>query len=253
MRVRSYSISRVNLKMRTGSRLLMVSAIAIFFLSFAIVPVIAATGTPQYATYNITGNAKGHSFNVIVNESVAPSSANGMSDVTLQIASMMGNFSYSKIMNSSQVILPYFPTIANQSFTYQFHNYSISATIDQAGSGSVSYNGKTYTVSNYTFNVGVSGNMTQMSAKGSASVLPSGLVYSAWIVANGTNTINIQLLGTNLPLTSQSGSSSTTTSIAVGGSAASIVAGVGAIVLYRRKNSSQAGNSTEAKPLYHVD
>ncbi len=174
-----------------------------------------------------------------------------MSDVTLQIASAMGNLSYSKIMNSTQVILPYFPTIANQSVSYQFHNYSISATINQAGSGSASYNAKTYSLSNYTFSINVSGK-SQVSATGSASVFQSGLVYSATIVANGTDTVNVQLLGTNLPLDPQSGSSQTTTSVAVAGGAASILVGVGAFVVYKRKGPSQAENS-ETKPLHHVD
>ena len=94
--------------------------------------------------------------------------------------------------------------------------------------------------------------MTQMSAMGSASVFPSGLVYAATIVANGTDTVSIQLLSTNLSLSSQSGASGqSTTSIAVAGGAASIAVGMGALVVYRRKNVSQTKGSD--KPLYHVD
>jgi len=237
--------------MRSGSKFLILGFVAVFVLSMAIVPVFAATTAPQYASYSVSGSYGGHSFHAIVNESVASSSTAGKSDVTLSVASAMGNLSYSKIINASQVILPYFPTVANQSFTYEFHNYSITATINQAGSSSASFSGKSQTVSNYTFSVNVSGNRS-MSATGSASVFPSGLVYAATVVANGTDTISIQLLSTNLSLTSQSGSSAqSTTSIAVAGSAASILIGVGAFVVYKRKNVSHPSNSE--KPLYHVD
>jgi hypothetical protein len=225
---------------------------AALFLAMAIVvvPAFAATA-PQYASYNISGNARNHSFSATVNETVAPASAAGMSDVTLQIGGAMSNLTYSKIMNSSQVILPYFPTIANQSLTYQFHNYSVTATINQSGTSSVTYDGHSYTVSNYTFTVTAAGNR-QVSAWGSALVFPSGLVYSASVVANGTDNFNVQLLGTNLSLTSQSDPpSQMTTSVAVAGGAGSILAGVGALVFYKRKKPAE--NAGETKPLYHVD
>jgi hypothetical protein len=243
------------LKLISLSKVLAVGSIAVFFLTLAVVtvPVFAATTAPQFASYSISGTGHGRSFTAIVNESVSPSSASGFSDVVLSIASAEGNLSYSKIINSSQVILPYFPTIANQSLTYQEHNYSISATIDQAGSGSVNFNGKTVAVSNFTFSLNVSGNRS-VSATGTATVFPSGLVYSAMVVANGTDTLNVQLLATNLSLTSQSDPSSPiSTSVAIAGSAASILVGVGAIVVYRRRTSSQPNTAGETKPLYHVD
>jgi hypothetical protein len=238
--------------MQFAPRLLLLASLAVLVLSMAVVvlPVFGATA-PEYAAYNVTGSAGGHSFSAVINETVAPSSTSGMSDVTLQIASNMANLSYSKIMNSSQVILPYFPTISNQSLTYQLSNYSMSATIHQAGSGSATYAGKTYAISNYTFSVSVSGK-SQMSASGSTSVFPSGLVYSARIVANGTDTIIVQLLGTNLSLDAQS-NSSMTTSIAVAGGAGTILAGIGAFVFYKRKGKTPSENTSDAKPLYHVD
>jgi membrane-bound inhibitor of C-type lysozyme len=245
--------------MRSVSKLLVLSSTAIFFLSFAsmVMPAFAATA-PQFVSYNVSGSGNGHSFSATVNETVSQSSMSGMSDFTIQIGSAMSNFSYSKIMNSSQIILPYFPTIANQSLTYQFHNYTITASITQSGTGSANYDGKTYTLSNYTFVVTASGQSQMsgqsqvMSATGSASVFPSGLVYSASFVANGTDTVNVQLLSTNLALDPSSGSSQTTTSIAVAGSAASVLAGVGVFVAYKRRNSTSE-KSGESKPLYHVD
>ncbi len=248
--------------MPIATKVLVLASFAVLFLSMAVVVVPAfAASAPEFASYRISGSGEGHSFSAVVNETVAPSSASGMSDVTLQIGSAMQNLTYSKIMNSSQVILPYFPTISNQSLTYQFHNYSISASINQGGSTSASYNGQSYSLSNFTFSVSVSGGGQMGAASqappgitGSVLVFPSGLVYSASIVANGTDTVSVQLLGTNLSFTSQSGSSPmTTTSIAVAGGAGSILAGVGAFVFYRRKNNSHSPNPSESKPLYHVD
>lgn len=251
--------------MQSISKFIAIGSLAVFALSLAFIPTFATTtvNSTQYASYSISGSHMGHSFSAIVNESVSPSSASGMSDVVLSIASASGNLSFSKIINSTQAILPYFPTIANQSFTYQFRNYSITAAIDQAGSGSVNFNGKSYSVSNYSFTVSATGNGSEMgrynvgsmSATGTASVFQSGLVYSANVVANGTDAISIQLLSTNLSMTSQSGGSSvsqTTTSVAVAGGAASILVGVGAYVFYRRRNG-ESNASPEAKPLYHVD
>ena len=136
-------------------RLFALASIVFSFLSLAMLaPVVGATtSSTQYAAYSISGNFGNHSITAIVNETVAPSSSSGMSDLTLKIASTMSNFSDSKIVNSSRVIFPYFPTVANQSFSYQVKNYSISATIAQTGTGSVNYGGKTYSLTNYTFSV----------------------------------------------------------------------------------------------------
>jgi hypothetical protein len=251
----SHHLSVLILKLGTPTKLLALALVGLFFVTLAMttVPVFAASSAPQFASYSISGTGSGgRSFSAIVNETVSPSSAAGMSDVTFAITSAHGNLTYSKIINSTQVILPYFPTIANQSLTYQIHNFTISATINQAGTASASFNGKSVSVSNYTFNLNVSGNRT-VSATGSASVFPSGLVYSATLVANGSDTINVQLLSTNLSLTSQSDPpSQATTSIAIAGGAASVLVGIGAIVVYKRRTGSQAAGSQE-KPLYHVD
>ncbi|HXQ92037.1 MAG TPA: LPXTG cell wall anchor domain-containing protein [Nitrososphaerales archaeon] len=236
-------------------RLFALASMLVSFLSLAMLAPAAGatTASSQYAAYSISGNFGNHSITALVNETVAPSSSSGMSDLTLKIASSMSNFSYSKIVNSSGVMFPYFPTVANQSFSYQVHNYSISASIVQSGTGSVTFSGKTYSLTNYTFSVsGAKFGGSPMNATGGASVFPSGLVYSAWVRANASETIHVQLVGTNLPLDASSGSSQTT-SIAVAGGAGSILAGVGAFVFYKRKNSTHKTNENGDKPLYHVD
>jgi LPXTG-motif cell wall-anchored protein len=236
-------------------RLFVLVSVLVSFLSLSMMaPAVGATtASSRYVSYSVTGNFGNHSISALVNETVAPSSSSGMSDLSLSIASTMSNFSYSKIVNSSKVMFPYFPTVANQSLSYQFHNYSISATIAQTGTGSATFNGKTYTLANYTFSVsGAKLGGSPMNATGGASVFPSGLVYSAWVAANASETIHVQLVGTNLALDAASGSSQTT-SIVVAGGAGSILAGVGAFAFYKRKNNPQKSNENGNKPLYHVD
>ena len=232
--------------------MVLLSGVSIAFLAFAVLPAsFAATGA-QYAAYQVTGSAQNHSFSAVVNESAAPDSKAGFSNLTLQLSSGVGNLSYSKVINSTKVMFPYFPGTANQSLSFQYHNYSISLAVAQVGTKSVAFQSASYSLTDYTFSVsGSKTGGTPMSATGNASVFPSGLVYSATIVANGTDTIQIQLLGTNLGLNSTSGASQTT-SIAVAGGAGSILAGVGAFVFYKRKNPS-TNSKTDEKPLYHVD
>ena len=224
------------------------------FLAFAMVSPVAfaATGT-QFAAYQVTGTFHNQSISAVVNESVSGSSVTGMSNMTLRLGSVMGNFSYSKIVNATKVMFPYFPGTANQSLSFQYHNYSISVSIAQIGTRSISYGVASYSLTEYSFSISTLKTAgSPMSARGNISVFPSGLVYSASILANGTEPIQVQLLGTNLDLNAPSNSSAQTTSIAVAGGAGSILAGVGAFVFYRRKNNAPKQEKTD-KPLYHVD
>ena len=260
--------------MRSVSRIFVLGSVAVFFLSFAAITVPAfaqSASTPQYVTYSITGNVGGHMFNATVNESVVNSSRTGFSRVTYQISTNSQNFSFSRIMNSSKVTWPYFPMIANQSLAYNYRNITITASINQSGTGSVRFNDSSQQVSNFTFAVSASGNfssmmgnvssminssafnMTSTRVSGNVSVFSTGLVYSASIVTHQNDTFNFLLLATNLPLaTSSSTSTATSSAVVVGGAGAAILVGAGAVVWYRRKNTAQDGTSAE-KPLYHVD
>ncbi|MDA4112112.1 MAG: hypothetical protein OK439_06200 [Thaumarchaeota archaeon] len=228
---------------------------SIVFLTFAMLsPSVAATTQgSQFVAYQIIATTPARSISAVVNESVSPSSTSGFSSLTLQLASNMGNFSYSKIVNTTKVMLPYFPSVANQSLSFQYHNFSISLAIAQLWTDSVSYKSQTYTLTNYAFNVsGSKTGGTPIAASGHVSTFPSGLVYSATVTVNGTDTIQVMLLGTNLDLNSSSNSSQTTTA-AIAGGAGSILAGVGAFVFYKRKNGTARQDKAEDKPLYHVD
>ena len=202
----------VKVIMRT-IRLFAFASVLVSFLSLAMLaPAVGATTTSsQYAAYSISGTFGNHSISALVNETVAPSSSSGMSDLTLKIASTMSNFSYSKIVNSSHVIFPYFPTIANQSFSYQVHNYSISASIAQTGTASANFGGKTYSLTNYTFSVsGAKMEDTPMNATGGHQSSRQASFIQPGLRQTHQKRSMFQLVGTNLPLDATSGSQTTT-------------------------------------------
>src|SRR5580704_6078035 len=154
----------------------LLTGVSIAFLAFALMSptAFAATGT-QYAAYQVTGTAHNHTFTAVVNESAAPASTAGFSSLTLQLSSSMGNLSYSKIINSTKVLFPYFPGMSNQSLSFQYSNYSISLAVAQVGTKSVTYKSASYSLTDYTFSVsGAKMGGSPLSATGNASVFPSG-------------------------------------------------------------------------------
>ncbi|MHB8565549.1 MAG: hypothetical protein ACYC7D_04315 [Nitrososphaerales archaeon] len=234
-----------------AKRVLVLSSFLVLFITFAMASPIAVSGqgSSGYVAYSITATNSTRTISANVNETITPSTT-GLSTLSLQLISSMSNFSYSRLVNSSQALFPYLPVTGNQSFSYQYHNYFISASITQTGTGSATISGATYPTTEYTFSVSVSKlNGSQMSASGQLSTFPSGLVNSITASSNGY-TINIQLLETNLALNSTSSSPDTTTMAIVGGTG-TLAAGVGAFAFFRRKKESV--NANEEKPLYHVD
>ncbi|MDG6905154.1 MAG: hypothetical protein JRN20_05135 [Nitrososphaerota archaeon] len=218
-----------------------------------ILSVAASTGgATQYATYSVTATNSTSTYSATVNESITPST-NGMSDISLQLVTSLSNLSYSRLVNSTYAMFPILPISGNQSFSYQTQNYSIAFTLVETGSGSATVSGAQYTTTNYDFSVSGSGHSLQVSATGSLSVLPSGLVYSATVIANGTMSAHAQLVTTNLPLASTSSSSSTMQKATIAGGTSAAVFGVGALVFYRHHKATHLSQAGKDKPLYHVD
>lgn len=217
-----------------------------------VLPVAASSGgTTQFATYNITLTNTTQTRSVVVNESITPST-NGMSDLALQLVSSMSNLSYSKLVNSTYAMFPILPTVGNQSFSYKTSNYSIAVSIAQTGMGTATVSGVSYATTDYAFsaNASLSGSR-EFSVTGTLTALPSGLVDSALVVYNGA-TVQVQLVSTNLSLSSSSTTSSTMQTATIAGGASAIF-GVGALVFYRHRSASHSSQSGEDKPLYHVD
>lgn len=234
------------------------------FLSFVIIAPAAFAATQstgsQYATYSVsTTTPNGTTMSATVNETITPSSTAGFSTLSLQLISAMQNFSYSKLTNSSYAMFPYVPSVGNQSFNFNTHNYSISVSVSQTGKGSASFGGVSYTTNNYGFSVTASkAGGSPMSATGQFSTFPSGLLYSAQIMANGTIPLSVHLVATNLSLNAapSSSTSSNTTGMAIAGGVGSLAVGVGAFAFYKREKKGGATSGSkeeEQKPLYHVD
>jgi hypothetical protein len=228
-----------------------IALIALFSFTF-IVPSFAATGQ-SYAAYKVTATGPTNTVSAVVNETISPSSITGHSDLTLQLTSSKTNFTISRLINSTFAMLPVLPTIGNQSFSYDLHNYTISVSLVKTGTGTATISGNSYTVTNYSFQVsGSKTGGTSGSASGNLSVLPSGLVYTALVNAKNY-TVQAQLLSTNAAL-GASASSSTSAPVVIGGSVGMVAAGVGAFALYRRKGANRSeSKQDESKPLYHVD
>ena len=232
----------------------------VMFLSFAmaVVPSFATSATTsQFVAYNITVGNSSRTFTAVVNETVSPSSTTGLSDITFHLISSMSNLTYSKVVNSSQAILPYLPVSGNESFEYQGSNYSVSVSLTKIGTSSATISGSSYTVTNYSFQVsGSKPGGSSLSVSGQLSTLPSGLVYSAVLNLDGYNA-KIQLSNTNLPLAASGSSSSTNASVVIAGGFGTLTTGLAAFALYKKGGSKDIEEPNhgeqEKKPLYHVD
>lgn len=231
----------------------------IALLSFAIVIPSFATSasSTEFVAYNITVTSSSTTFSAVINETLSSSDTVGLSDLTLQFVSSMNNLTYSKLVNSSLALLPYLPDTGNNSFSYHFNNYSISASITKIGSSIVTISGSSYTTTDYSFQLSASKlGENPISVSGQLSTLPSGLVYSAAMNTNGYY-VQAQLSTTNLSLSTSSSASSTSAAVLIAGGFGTLVASLGAFALYKKENVSDRNEpkheEEERKPLYHVD
>lgn len=237
---------------------LVIAAVTLLSFAMMVMPSFAtSTTSSQFVAYNITVGSSSRTFTAVVNETVSPSSTVGLSDITLHLISSMSNFTYSKVVNSSQAILPYLPVTGNQSFQYQGNNYSVSVSLTKIGTSTATISGSSYTVTNYSFQLSgsrVGGN--SLSVSGQVSTLPSGLIYSAVLNANGYNA-QVQLSTTNLPLTASGSGSSTNSSVVIAGGFGTLATGIAAFALYKKGGSKDIEEPNQGeqakKPLYHVD
>ncbi len=227
-------------------------------LALAFVPFISAQqgSSPQYAAYAISLSGRGHSSSFVLNESVASAPGN-QAALMLQVISANRNLSYSRVVNLTQeMLLPILPSISNQSLNYQTNNYSVTINLARAGVATASFSGASYTTTKFTFQVSVKSGGMNLPAAGNLTTFPSGLIYSASALVNGTVSLQASLFRTNLPLDPPGQSSSTTTTIAVAGGLGT-AAVIGALALVRRgkKNgpNSPSSNAKDGKPSHWVD
>jgi hypothetical protein len=253
-------------------------ALLLFLVGAAFNLAFAATPTSGYVQYSITVSGQGSSNmpkTIIVNETAQPGSQSGFTALTIALSSNAMNFTCSKDVNSSSLIetFPYLSGLTSQSFSYQVSGFSISASITNTGSSNVIFNGNNYQGTNYKVSLSATNSTggNSISANGSISSMPSGLVDSAQFLINGTITVNAQLLSTNLSLTApQSKVNTVGLSLLVVGLLVAVAIAVPAVfkIVKHSKHTNSAsvdeteekqqkgneqGSEGEEKPSYWVD
>jgi len=209
----------------------------------------ATQSSNGFATYKISVISPMGVHSVLVSETVKSADKAGFSDLTLQISGTTQNLTYSRIVNSSSVLLPYLPPIPGQAFDYSNKSLSVHANVTQAGTQSVNFQGKNYTLSVYDITLsGTYGNRT-FSATGTIQTFPSTLVYGASLSSGIAGQVLIVLQGTDLPLDVPSSAMATA---AVAGAGIGVVGVAAAATLFVRRRDRQA-KAQEQKPLHWVD
>lgn len=272
---------------RVSSLLSSIVAIAVI----AVLAVAAAGSTQGTAVYRIqeaglstllttTGTSSSTStVSYTVTEKVSPGPNASFDTLFLALASNAGNFTYSRLVNSSLQVQPFLPAITNQSFLYNGNGSSISFSIARNGTVPVVFQGQSYSMASYAISVEITGPVPNLSGlnltgtdltiagvqakvsalptsnvtttmTGSVYAFPSGLVYSAKGDVQGQPPFSITLLSTTLPLNGPGPSAATqVASIGVGAGAIASALALALGVRHRK----QVRKAAEAKPDHWVD
>ncbi len=221
-------------------------AIALLFTGSAVLSAQPTTGS---AEYRITASTPLGGHTILVNETVKGSDRAGFSDVTLELMGSTQNLTYSRLVNSSKVLLPFLPTIPSQSFSYSNSTFSFHANLTQAGTKSVTFQGSSYSMTVYDVSFSGSYGNRSLAAVGTIEAFPSSLVYSVELSSGFLFQASIVLQKTDLPL-SQPSTDMATAAYAGAGLGAVGVAAAAALVVRRRERHAKA---QEQKPLHWVD
>lgn len=230
---------------------LLVAAISLL----AVVPLAQASTTSStspssgYVAYDVQATWNGTARTASVNESVTPGSSPGESIVQLAVEGASSNLTYSHVVNSSLTLFPYLPSISDQNFTYSGSSYALNASISQQGTSQVTFQGSTYTLTDYAFSAQVSSANGSATIAGTVSAFPSDLVYS--VTAHGnSSSVSATMIGTSLALSASAAAPALQAASA--GIGLSIAAGAVALSLGVRMKRRQrpAGPST---PDHWVD
>jgi hypothetical protein len=222
----------------------------------ALVPIAQASTTTSsaspstgYAAYNVQVTHNGTTMAASVNESVAASSSPGESIVMLAVEGTQSNFTYSHVVNSSLALFPYLPAISDQNLSYSAQSYSVSAKISQQGTSQVTFQGKAYTLTDYSFSAEFTSTNGSGSITGTVSAFPSDLVYSATAQANSTS-VSATLTATSLSLSGNAAAPALQAASA--GIGVSLAAGAVALSLGVKMKRKQAP-SAPSNPDHWVD
>jgi hypothetical protein len=185
------------LKLTLALVLASVSLLALVPLAQAASTTASASPSSGYVAYSVQVTQNGTTRAASVNESVTPSA--GESIVFLTVQGTQTNLSYSHVVNSSLTLFPYLPAISNQSYSYSNSSYTVSATISQQGISQVTFQGSSYTLTDYSFSADVGSANGSHTITGTVSAFPSDLVYSATAQSNSTS-VAATLTATSLAL-----------------------------------------------------
>jgi len=231
----------------------------------ALLPMASAATTTTYSgpssgsvTYAVTANGNGTTEAATITETITPSSTAGQSilslasSLTLNLPSMSpssSNFTYSHDINSSSAMFPYLPAISGTNYTYSGKNVTIAAKISQSGTSQATFQGKAYTMTDYSFSLAITTTNGTQTVTGTIAAFPSDLVYSFTGTAN-SGTIQATLTSTSLPLTA--GQAAPALQAASAGIGISLAVGAIALSLgVRMKRHS--GTAGTANPDHWVD
>ena len=173
---------------------------------------VAIGPTQGHVAYRVNLNNQGTTIaSFILNESAQPTGQNGIVLVTATLLSASRNFTYSRALNTSSFpeVFPYLLGINNQSLSYHAYGISLTIRIFNAGSTSITFNGRAFQGTNYrvTGYVSYPSLTAAVSANGTIITMPSGLIYSLELGSTNSYSVQMLLQETNLALDAPSNTS----------------------------------------------
>jgi hypothetical protein len=199
-----------------------------------------------FATYQVSLSSPMGQRSMLVNETVGPSSRAGYSDLVLQLFGTDQNLTYSRLVNSSENLFPYLPSVAPQSLNYaNGTGYSVHVNVTSSGTTTVKFDGEQYTLGVLTVSVSAAYGTRSVRANGIIETFPSSLVYSA-SVGNGMVELRVVLQETDLPLASPSPQTATAAYVGVGVGIGALALG-GAFLIRRQERKVE----TQGEKLLH--
>ncbi|HEV2225225.1 MAG TPA: hypothetical protein VGR56_00305 [Nitrososphaerales archaeon] len=230
---------------RSSISIASLAMVALLFVSSA----VAAQPVRGFVTYQVSLSSPKVQHSALVTETVGSNAKAGYSNLILQLFGAKQNLSYSRIVNASDNLFPFLPSIATRTFDYSNGTkYNIHVNLADKGTTVVTFKGSQYTLSVLAISVSGSYGPRTFRANGTVETFPSTLVYSASL-GNGTVKAEALLQATDLSLNSPSAQASTAAYVGAGVGIGALA--IGGVFLIRRR-TKKVGSKGE-KPLHWVD
>lgn len=237
------------MKLTLGLLLASISLLAMVPLAQAATTTTSTAPSSGYVAYSVHATQNGTTRDVSINESVTPSASAGKSILYLSVKAASTNFTYSHTVNSSSTLFPYLPAISNESYSYSGKSYTVAAKIQQQGTSQLTFQGKSYTMTNFAFSATITSSNGTQTITGTVSSFPSDLVYSASAQSN-KGSFSATLTSTSLGLSTPAAAPALQAASA--GLGISLAAGAVALSLGVRMKRKQ-GSAGPSKPDHWVD